>query len=152
MNLSETQRRIGVSTTKVGPKHQITIPKDVFDKLHLTTGDVLEADVEGGKIVLVPKKLVEKAPMPKLSKREQVVLKRAQQKIEAIRKTPLASKGLTAEEADIASRAGLIDTDQRWWWTEEWQKGEREVEKDRKAGRTEIFPDVEGLIKNLRKV
>jgi AbrB family looped-hinge helix DNA binding protein len=147
-----TQRRILVSTTKVGPKHQITIPKDVFTKLHLSTGDVLEAEVEGGKIVLVPKKLIEKAPAPKLSKKEQVVLRRAQQKIEAIRKTPLASKGLIAEEVDIAVRVGLIDADQRWWWTEEWQKGERSAEKDRKMGRTKTFLDVEALIKDLRKV
>src|SRR5689334_3814307 len=103
MQHPHTQRRILVSTTKVGPKHQITIPKDVFSKLHLSTGGVLEADVEGGKIVLVPKKLVEKVPAPKLSKKEQTVLKRAKQKIEVIRKTTENPKGLTDEEAEIAS-------------------------------------------------
>jgi AbrB family looped-hinge helix DNA binding protein len=38
-----------VSTTRIGPKHQITIPKDVFDALHLDVGDILEAEVESGK-------------------------------------------------------------------------------------------------------
>lgn len=31
--------------------------------------------------------------------------------------------------------AKLIPRDQAWFWTEEWQAGEREVEADRAAGR-----------------
>lgn len=31
--------------------------------------------------------------------------------------------------------ASLIPKDQAWFWTEEWQAGEREVEADRAAGR-----------------
>ncbi len=30
----------------------------------------------------------------------------------------------------MAAKVGLIDPDQRWWWTEEWQQGEREAEED----------------------
>ena len=29
----------------------------------------------------------------------------------------------------------LIDASQAWFWTEEWQKGEREADEDIKAGR-----------------
>ena len=45
---------------KIGPKHQVTIPKDVFDSLHLEVGDFLEPQVKDNTIVLVPKKLVAK--------------------------------------------------------------------------------------------
>lgn len=45
---------------KIGPKHQITIPKEVFSSLSLETGDFLDACVRDNAIVLIPKKLVAK--------------------------------------------------------------------------------------------
>ena len=45
---------------KIGPKHQVTIPKDVFDSLHLEVGDFLDTQVKDNAIVLIPKKLVAK--------------------------------------------------------------------------------------------
>jgi hypothetical protein len=63
-------------------------------------------------------------------------LKRARRKIAAINEDMIHSKGLTREEADVAAKVGLIDPDQIWFWLEEWQKGEREVERDIRAGRT----------------
>jgi len=45
---------------KIGPKHQITIPREVFDSLHLEVGDFLDTRVKDNVIVLVPKKLVVK--------------------------------------------------------------------------------------------
>jgi AbrB family looped-hinge helix DNA binding protein len=48
------------STTRIGPKHQITIPKDVFEELDLEVGDFLEVGIEDSTIVLVPKKLIPK--------------------------------------------------------------------------------------------
>jgi len=45
---------------KIGPKHQVTIPKDVFDTLSLEVGDFLDTQVKDNAIVLVPKKLVAK--------------------------------------------------------------------------------------------
>ncbi|MCJ7577819.1 MAG: AbrB/MazE/SpoVT family DNA-binding domain-containing protein [candidate division Zixibacteria bacterium] len=49
-----------MQTTRIGPKHQITIPKDIFDALKLEVGDFLEAGIEDNTIVLVPKKLIPK--------------------------------------------------------------------------------------------
>ena len=49
-----------MSITRIGPKHQITIPKDVFQALNLEVGDFLEAGIEDNTIVLVPKKLIPK--------------------------------------------------------------------------------------------
>ena len=32
-----------------GPKHQVTIPQEVFKHLHLSAGDFVEASAEGGR-------------------------------------------------------------------------------------------------------
>lgn len=40
-----------------------------------------------------------------------------------------------ADGRAILTPAALIPRDQRWYWTPEWQAGEREVEADRAAGR-----------------
>lgn len=73
------------STVRIGPKHQITIAKDIFEALDLKVGDFLDAHVEDNTIVLVPQKLIPK--------------------------------------------------DQAWFWTEEWQKGEKEADDDIREGR-----------------
>lgn len=39
---------------RVSPKHQITIPKPIFDELKLKVGDVLEVTAKNGKIMLAP--------------------------------------------------------------------------------------------------
>jgi antitoxin MazE len=46
--------------TRISPKHQITIPKEAFEKLHLETGDFLEVDVTEEGLLLIPKKLISK--------------------------------------------------------------------------------------------
>jgi len=43
----------------------------------------------------------------------------------------------------------LIDASQAWFWTEEWQKGEREADEDIKAGRVKRFATVDELIADL---
>ena len=45
----------------------------------------------------------------------------------------------------------LIDKSQAWFWTEEWQKGEREADEDIAAGRVKEFDNVEDLIKDLNR-
>ena len=67
-----------------------------------------------------------------------------------MRQNLTSARGLTAEEADVAAKAGLIAHDQRWWWTEAWQKGERQAERDLRAGRTKPFHDATQLIEDLR--
>lgn len=46
--------------TRVGPKHQVTIPKEVFSGLKLEVGDYLEFEVDGGTVRIAPKKLISK--------------------------------------------------------------------------------------------
>ena len=46
--------------TKIGPKHQVTIPKTVFERLELDVGDYLDVEVSGTTIKMTPKRLIPK--------------------------------------------------------------------------------------------
>ena len=43
----------------------------------------------------------------------------------------------------------LIDKDQAWFWTERWQRGEKEAEEDIRAGRVHSFPDAKEAVDYL---
>jgi AbrB family looped-hinge helix DNA binding protein len=45
---------------KIMQRRQVVIPKELFEKLHLEIGDYLEAKLERGRIVYIPKKLVDR--------------------------------------------------------------------------------------------
>ncbi len=47
-----------MTLSRVGPKHQITIPREAFEPLGLQPGDYLEVQVRGDALVLVPQKLI----------------------------------------------------------------------------------------------
>ena len=49
----------------------------------------------------------------------------------------------------VIDRLDVIPPDQAWFWTERWQKMEREVEADIAAGRVESFDSVDDLIAYL---
>ena len=137
---------------RIGPKHQVTIPKEVFKALRLDVGDFLDATAQGGHIILTPKQLAEKAPAPRLTPAEQRTLTRAKAKVERIQRDLLHAKGLTEEEAQVAAKAGLIDPDQVYWWTEAWQKGERAAEAHVRAGRLlGPFTTVEAFREGMQK-
>lgn len=42
-----------------------------------------------------------------------------------------------------------VPKDQEWFWTKEWQRGEREANADLAAGRYKTFDSVEDLIADL---
>jgi AbrB family looped-hinge helix DNA binding protein len=46
--------------TRISPKHQITIPKEAFEKLQLEVGDFLEVETTEEGLLLIPQKLVSK--------------------------------------------------------------------------------------------
>ena len=43
----------------------------------------------------------------------------------------------------------LVEKEQAWFWTEEWQKGERKADEDIKAGRVKRFKSVDDAVKYL---
>lgn len=67
----------------------------------LEDGEILQVQVEDGKIILVPMK--------------------------------------------------LIPAEQAWFWTSEWQKGEKEAEKDIAAGKIKSFDNIDDLLEDLDK-
>ena len=44
----------------------------------------------------------------------------------------------------------LVDSSQAYFWTEEWQKGERQADEDIKAGRVKTFNSADEAIKYLK--
>lgn len=45
----------------------------------------------------------------------------------------------------------LIPADQAWYWTKEWQEGEKEAEADISAGRVKSFDNMDDLLEDLDK-
>lgn len=145
--LKEVQR---MPVVKIGPKHQVTIPKEIFTQLHLQPGDFLQTAIRKGKIIMVPKQLTVKAIAPSLTKEEQKMIGRVKEKINKIQTDIINSKGLNNKEIELAVKLGFIDIDQAWWWKEGWQKGERKAEKDIEEGRLSgPFDNVEDLMAHL---
>ena len=90
-----------MSICKVTARHQVTIPKKIRERVHLNMGDPVEFLVENGRIVIIPKK--------------------------------------------------IVDADQAWFWTNEWQEKERKA--DEAIARGELsgpFKNAQSLIKHLR--
>jgi hypothetical protein len=43
----------------------------------------------------------------------------------------------------------LVPAEQVWFWSEEWQKGEKEADEDIAEGRTKSFDNVDDLVEEL---
>ena len=52
-------------------------------------------------------------------------------------------------EQELVGEAPAFAEDQAWFWTEEWQAGEREAEADLAAGRYETFDTMEEMIDDM---
>ncbi|WP_200307906.1 AbrB/MazE/SpoVT family DNA-binding domain-containing protein [Streptomyces adelaidensis] len=63
------------------------------------------------------------------------------------------------DELEFTVRDGVVEvhglikirSDQRWFWTEAWQEGEREASADIAAGRTTSHEDVDSMFAHLGK-
>lgn len=87
---------------KVSPGGQVRIPKEVMERLHISTGDYLDFEFIDNRLVVKAKK--------------------------------------------------LIDADQAWFWTKEWQEAEKQAEEDIRRGRvSKAFFTAEEGISYLRK-
>lgn len=87
---------------KISPGGQVRVPKEVMDRLSISTGDYLDFEFIDGRLVVKPKK--------------------------------------------------LIDAEQGWFWTKEWQEAEKVAEEDIKNGRvSKVFSSAEDGIAYLRK-
>ncbi len=48
-----------MATTKISPKYQVVIPKNVREKLHLRSGQKMAVVAKGGVVYLIPEKPLE---------------------------------------------------------------------------------------------
>lgn len=135
---------------KVRKFYQVSLPARLSKKLGIAEGEYVEMQETKEGILVKPVTVTERAPAARLTAKEQRTLLKTREKIARIKKDLLSARGLAKEEAQVAAKAGLIEPDHSWWWLETWQKGEREAEKDLKAGRVKEFENVEDLIKDLR--
>jgi AbrB family looped-hinge helix DNA binding protein len=55
------------------------------------------------------------------------------------------------EERAVLMPKKLVDKSQAYFWTKQWQEGEKEADEDIQAGRVRIFDSVEELIRDLEK-
>lgn len=54
------------------------------------------------------------------------------------------------ETGDVTLRGMMtVPSDQRWFWTGQWQAGEREAAEQIAAGRTEVYADAEAMFADL---
>lgn len=44
----------------------------------------------------------------------------------------------------------IVDPEQLWFWTEDWQAGERQVDEYIQEGNTQIFDSMEEFLRTLR--
>jgi len=135
---------------KVRKFYQVSLPARLSKKLGIIEGEYVEMKETKEGILVKPVAVTERVSAVRLMPKEQQLLVKAKEKIDHINHDLISSKGLTKEEARVAAKVGLIDPEQMWWWLEFWQKGEREAEKDIRAGKVKEFKNVEDLIKDLR--
>ncbi len=142
-----------VKATKAG----IVIPRELlggfeeFEEAEVVRGNGKIVVILKVKRVSLRKKAAAKTPAPKLTLKEKTLLAYAKKKIAAINRNIRTAKGLTEAETKIAAQAGLIDPEQRWWWTEEWQKGERRTQRDIDEGRvSKAYDNVDEALRELK--
>ena len=134
---------------KLTPSRQITIPKVLIKGTGLVEGGYLEFKRARDGILIKPV-MTEQAPAMSLSPEEQTIVLRAKQKIIKIKTDLLNSRGLTEKEADLAVKTGLISAEQRYFWLEDWQVGERQAQRDIKEGKVKTSENAQDLINDLR--
>lgn len=57
---------------------------------------------------------------------------------------------VTPEGEVVLRGLTVIPSDQRWFWTEEWQRGEREANEQIRAGEGETFMNPEDMFADIR--
>ncbi|MBC8231161.1 hypothetical protein H8E77_16535 [bacterium] len=132
------KQRFGDITAK---ELHIRIPDDIHKDLNKL------AEKERKSISLIVTELLQQALENRVYRSRKLEIVR--QKIEAIQQDLSQAVGLTQEEAEIAAEVGLIADEQKWWWTETWQEGEREAEEDIKAGRVSPPMTIEEMRKHF---
>ena len=84
----------------------------------------------------------------KVTRHGQITLPASVRKELGIQEGDLIEIEIVDERAVLMPKK-LIDKSQSYFWTNQWQEGEKEADKDIKAGRVKTFNSVEELFKDL---
>ena len=89
-------------------------------------------------------------PTRKVTRHGQITLPSSVRERLGIEEGDLVEIEVVGERAVLVPKK-LVDKSQAYFWTRKWQEGEREADKDIKAGRVKTFDSVEELISDLEK-
>jgi len=89
-------------------------------------------------------------PTSKVTRHGQITLPASVRKRLGIEEGDLVEIEVEDERAVLMPKK-LVDKNQAYFWTKQWQKAEREADEDIKAGRVKTFGSVDELIKDLDK-
>ena len=84
----------------------------------------------------------------KVTRHGQITLPASVRKELGIQEGDLIEIEIVDERAVLMPKK-LIDKSQSYFWTNQWQEGEKEADRDIKAGRVKTFNSVEELFKDL---
>jgi len=118
----------------------IPLEAEVLARVSMRAGDEVEIEpVTRGVLLIKSRSLAQ----------EEARLAQVRRKMVQIRDNLAAAEGLTLDEILLAAQYDLIDPEQGYWWSEEWQAGEREVEQERETGQVAAFESVDALLAEL---
>jgi AbrB family looped-hinge helix DNA binding protein len=89
-----------------------------------------------------------KVPTTKVTRHGQITLPASVRERLGIEEGDLVEIDVEDERAVLIPKK-LVDKSQAYFWTRKWQEGEREADKDIKAGHVKTFDSVDELIKDL---
>jgi antitoxin MazE len=89
-----------------------------------------------------------KMPTTKVTRHGQITLPASVREQLGIEEGDIVEINVEEERAVLMPKR-LVDKSQAYFWTKQWQKGEKEAAKDIKAGRVKTFESVDELIKDL---
>jgi len=89
-------------------------------------------------------------PTTKVTRHGQITLPVSVRKQLGIEEGDLIEIDVEDEKAVLMPKK-LVDKSQAYFWTRQWQEGEREADEDIKAGRVKTFDSVDELIQDLEQ-
>lgn len=95
-----------MTASKLGQRRQVVIPRDICEQLGLQVGDYVEVDVQGGTVIITPKKLVDADAV--LTAEEEVLVRKGREELK--RGEYVALEALDHELDDQALQRGRKTT------------------------------------------
>ena len=128
---------VKVSITDEG---HIPIGPEVLARVYMRAGDEIEIEPVARGVLLIKSRSLAQ---------EETRLTQIKQKMARIRQDLATAEWLTLDDLLLAAQYNLIDPEQGYWWSEEWQAGEREVEQEKETGQVAAFESVDALLADL---